>query len=426
MRLSESGATPLLIEWSPGRVRLFDTATRTSKHGATISECVDPEHRGSNAVVAISHQSVFIRAVKVPLANRDDVSRILANMLPPLLPLNPGEYTFGFRLASETSAGGRLAVVAAVKTESLYKLYDEGKERDLKFRLVTPLAFGSWMASKTISAPNCVVVQVIGESITMDVITAGELQYSRSIAAPEDRTEIQDEIARTLVVAESPPVPVLGMASPEIDADLVDSKEAIEYLGDPAADKLLFTLTPPDREEPRTAQQDRRVALRAQIAFLLAALFAVYVFRFRLPAQGGTGPAAGTAAEEKAQTELKSSKDKLAGLQSEVKVLDSVFQPSQTFVDILTVLSSTAPPEAWFTGFTLSRTAPLVISGQATSDAAVANYERTLSGFDRFKGVKVLFANKAMIDKRPIVEFSISGHAVGLLPIEMLLKDQKS
>ena len=132
---------PLLVEWSPGHVRLVDPATGATTRGSTIDECL-PE-RGRDVVIAVARRSAFVRPLPVPAGARGDVARVVQLGLLASVPLEPSELVFGYRLSDDR----RTAVAGAVRAESLIRLYAESQAAGLRVKAVVPVAFGAWLAA---------------------------------------------------------------------------------------------------------------------------------------------------------------------------------------------------------------------------------------------------------------------------------------
>jgi len=102
------------------------------------------------------------------------------------------------------------------------------------------------------------------------------------------------------------------------------------------------------------------------------------------------------------------------------KIIDLAFNPAQKFVDVIQVFGLTSSPKSWFTGITLERGKLVLIRGDAIDGKTAAQYVEELSHDKRFRNMKLVFANKAVIGKKPVVQFAISGHVVGNLPLDQV------
>src|SRR5438477_8333162 len=120
--MKKSSAQSLVVEWSPSLVRVFDPVDRQSSYGDSIQACVAGTHDGREAIIAVSQRSAFIRCLPVPNASRREIARVVEIQLDRLLPVSPRDYASGFRIGQDSSAKSRVAVVGAVKAESLARV----------------------------------------------------------------------------------------------------------------------------------------------------------------------------------------------------------------------------------------------------------------------------------------------------------------
>ena len=97
--------------------------------------------------------------------------------------------------------------------------------------------------------------------------------------------------------------------------------------------------------------------------------------------------------------------------------LERAFEPGQRLIDVLSISGDLAPGNIWLTGSVLERGKPILIRGTSTNSASVASYVESLGAQDRFRDVKLVFANSGDINQQPVVQFSVSMHAVGNLPL---------
>jgi len=412
---------PLLIEWSAARVRVLDPLTGESAHGPSIAEAVGEAHRGRDAIIAVGQRSSFIRAVPVPRVKRDELAKLVAVKLGPLLPLGPNEAASGFRLGRDRHGDGLVAVVGAMKTASLRRIHEEAAAKGLRVRTVVPLAFGSWLAARARSLTDCAVVSRTEGALNIDVIANGELRYSRTIPVAEPGADYSEEIAKTFAIAEILPSTVLAAPGAEVVADLTDSREPLEYLGVPHdVDRLLFTLEPPEKARARAAKIRARVAQRAIAAAVVAVAFGGYAVARRSASDQKIEAenARQRAAVNRARVAQRQAEKDVASTEEAKRVLDLAFSPAQSFSDVITVLGTQASPQSWFTGLTLERGKPLLVNGQALTSGSVAKYVADLGRETRFRNVKLVYANKEVLVNKPIVQFVVSGHVVGNLPLD--------
>lgn len=415
---------PLLIEWSPTRVRVYDPQTGASKYGATLAECEPP--RGRDAVVGVSRRSAFIRQITVPATSSATVADVVRFQLNEALPLDPEEVMFGYRLGSTSAGRGRLATAGAVRGESLARIYEEAKALGVRLKAVLPVAFGAWLAARHAGLSDAAVVGIDGETINVDLIRDGELYYSRSVPSADPLGDVQDEIERTFHAAEAEPLPVLAVATPEIPADRHDAKEALEYLGDLSQiDRLLFTLETPARQATRKRRIEQWRAQRATVAALLAICLGAYAYVVQTRKPVATKPTGVTTALSRTNRDRAVVQERLERAERANRVLDVAFRPPQTLGDVVRSISNAASAEAWFTGLTVSRTAPISLTGLALHDRDVTRCLDAVAGDPRFSGMKVVSTVRGVVGKTPVTQFSIAGSPVGTLPYDRPRKEEK-
>lgn len=415
---------PLLIQWSGSSVRVYDPVTHESVTGPDIAECIGESKRGRDAVIAVAQRSSFVRSVPMPPVSADEVAKMLPIKVGPLLPLNAGEYVTGFRLA-RVQGGGQVAIVGAVKTDSLRRIYSAAASSGLNVRIVLPLAFGSWLAARARSLSDCAVVQQTEDSLNIDLIQHGELFYSRAAAPPESTAEVQEEISRTFSIAGVAPMPILALADSAVPSDAVESREALAFLMDVhALERQIFSFELPETVNKRRARAQNSTAQRAIAAALVAIALGGYAAWKR------TQELDRYASEDSqivADTNKQAPNEKAASVRKQnlddsLTILDTAFEPAQTFSDVISVLGSHVSADTWFTGLSVGRGQPLIVRGLSTNGKVAAKYANELNKEDRFRGMKLLFATKSTIGKKSVEQFAVTGHVIGNLPIDRLLK----
>lgn len=421
MTVTTGRGTALVVRWSPHGVRVYDPALRQWLAGATISECLHGTPAAREVVVAVDQRSALVRCLSVPNISREEIAKMMAFKLGPLLPLAPAAFVTGFRLSAEDDAKGRRAVVGAVKADSLRKIYDEVEGCGLKVRAVLPLAFASWLAARSHALVHCAVVESTPDGLSIDIISQGELNYSRSAPPTDAPDEIDAEIARTFQIAEVTPGVVLSLASPSVGAEIVDTRDSLEYLTDPGTiDRLLFSLELRERVAARAAKAERRTAGLALAIAVLAFVLGGNAYWTQSQAAGQAEKARKAQIEllKKTQAAGSETAKRLANVRKQRHMMDAAFAPAQSFKDIVTTLAEDAPADMWFTGLTLEHGKPVLLHGSAKSDHAIAKFVAALNHDPRFRDPKIVSANTATIGKQSVVQFSLSTHAVGNFPLD--------
>src|SRR5690606_36895177 len=114
--------TPRVLEWSSRGILGYDSTTKTTR---TFSSFTEAAGIASDAIVAVGGRSVFLRVLRVPDVSPEEVRQILRLRLTDLFPVATNNHALDFQLTEDVNAKGRLALVAALPTAELAKLYSE-------------------------------------------------------------------------------------------------------------------------------------------------------------------------------------------------------------------------------------------------------------------------------------------------------------
>ncbi|MBV6458128.1 MAG: hypothetical protein HONBIEJF_01251 [Fimbriimonadaceae bacterium] len=404
-----------VLEWSPHSVRVFDPATKKVWTGKSVS---DVRHviTGTRVVLALSHRSVLVRAVRLPNATKEEVSKILTIQLGSLLPIQPEEASVDFMLADDVNTEGRLAVVCAVKSEHLRQAIAQLEAEGIETEVVVPSAMGNGQRVRQLGATSLAVVEAVPEGFAIDIWSGGVLRASRVVPAGSTDS-IADEVCRSFSVAKLPCGPSLALGGLQIDgAEFASVESGLEALATgpwPVNLELPEVVT---RREHRRVDRYKRYAFWLWFAVITLAAI-VWTSRW-LETQE---VAKKDAAWQKKLASLKASKaqatSKLNQLAGNASVLALGFEPKQRMVDVAAIVAALTPDGVWMTGFTIERGKPLTMRGTAMNSEAVAVFLEKLSALDRFRDVKLAFANNAVIEGTNVVQFSITAHVIGNLPL---------
>jgi len=429
MKPADSKREQLLVEWSPTHVRLVEGKSLRSTEGATLRECLGESPHERDAVVGVCQGNAFIRTLAVPDASRSDIAKVLEIQMDQVLPLGAGEYVFGFRLSDETPGKGRTAIVGAVRRESVRRIYSEAEACGLRVRAVLPLAFASWLAARRHSLSECAVAGFHNGAVSIDIVSGGELLYSRSIPNPGGEEEIEDEIGRTFSISQIPTSPIVASRGTDLRADVVDDRESIEYFADlDVVGKQLFSLAlPADR-----VAQERRVN-RWRMGRALAAAAAAIALGGYAGVRDLQATRQGSPATSKLTKDIETARANRDAAMARIDreniangILNVAFAPSQNFTDMVNALSNAASARSWFTSMTIGRGKPVSITGIALSDSDVADFAAAASQSPRFRDMKVVSAAKTSIGKKAVTQFTLTGLPVGSLPFDHPPKRSKT
>jgi len=411
----ESSPHPV-IEWSPTVVRVLDPATQSLATGSTLSD-VRSHIGGRDVVVALSRRSSFIRTARLPNASKAEVSKVLALQVGTLFPVDPSSVAVDFHLTEDRNAEGRLAVVAAVRIETLEALHAQLDAAGLKTVSIVPEALGAFFVAKHAGKRECAIVERVPEGLAIDIVSEGELRASRVVPMPP-LDMVGAEVDRSFAVAKLPcaaGVSAGGFSYPDEDA-----RTEASCLSELSGAVLPIHLERPDvvaKRERSQSQRTQRIAIWLWIAVIL---LAAVVWDGR--ATSAQAIRSGEARWRKRIGVLTTTKNQAeARLATLNKVRDALalgFEPKQRQVEVVAIASNLVPQGVWLTGVTLERGKPALVRGTSTTGKGVTVFLQSLAKQQRFRDVQLVFANQGEIEGTPVVQFSISMHVVGNLPLD--------
>lgn len=415
MSKRESSTFPV-VEWSPTSVRAWSPALGAFVSGTTLAD-VRHHIEGRDVVVALSRRSSFIRTTRLPNAPKSEVAKVLALQVGSLFPVDPSSVAVDFHLTEDRNAEGRLAVVAATRIETLEALHSQLEAEGLRAVKIVPAALGAHYLAKRVGRRECAIVEQVPEGLAIDVVLAGELHASRVVPMPP-ADQIAGEVERSFVVAKAPRsegIAAGGFSFPGQAAGVETS--GLEEL---ATTDLPIHLERPDvvaRRERQHAARTQRIAIWLWIAVLL--LGAVVWDARSTSAQAiRTGEARWRKRIGVLQTQKNQAEARLDSLLKVKNALALGFEPKQRQVEVVAIVSNLTTPGLWLTGLTLERGKPALVRGTATNGEEVTKFLKSLTAQKRFRDVQLVFANQGEIEGTPVVQFSISMHVVGNLPLD--------
>lgn len=405
-----------VVEWSPEGVRAFLPQKGKVISGRSLAE-IRSQLEGGEVVFAIARRSAFLRTTRLPDAPKSDVSKILALQVGQLFPVSPAEAAVDFYLTDDRNSEGRLAVVAAVKRDVLAALNEDMTQNGLSARAIVPAALGSAYLARDLGLSQCAVVENAVDGLAIDVIAERELRTSR-VVPPPNAHMVDEEVMRAFAIAKVPcseAVAAGGLTYAEAGRTL--PKSSLEWL---SAVALPLNLEPPELVQKRAADRLARARRVAIILWLAAFLLGAVVWDFY--SRDHDVVRKGEEKWKKTLSALRKTKDQAAAKYSSISKVDTAlslgFEPKQRMSDIAALLSNLAPEGLWLTGLTLERGKLATIRGTALTGDMVTKYLERLSTQNRLRDVKLAFANNGQIEKTNVVQFSMTAHIVGNLPLD--------
>jgi Tfp pilus assembly protein PilN len=409
---------PILL-WSANRVELYDPIATTRLAGETIAD-LGPSMPPQLGAVALSRRSAFLRSLKLPSVGAPELRQILSLQIGQHFPVPAGELAFDFLVSDVVDSDGRLTTVGAVRSETLRTIQADLAAVKSRAERVVPVAFGSLLLAESLNLKHCAVVETTSEGLGIDIIAEGVLRYSRLAPQPRSQQEIDAEVCRTFSVAGVPCGPVVAAGGLMLDsAETKTSVTPLEMLAKAYSPGLLINIELPEAVAQRQRQKERARMRMAGILWAAAIILGIFVYFERSDAA-----AEARRRQTRADTELRQTRSTLAVAQGRVReaealqaTLDRAFQPAQRMTDVVVALGNYAPAGAWLTGLTAERGKPVSVRGIARQNEAVSQYLQFLSAEPRFRDVRLVFANNTTIEETAVVQFSVTGHAVGNLPL---------
>ena len=417
MRVSRITQSPVHVEWTPGGVRAVNIATRETAQGVRLSDIGPILNGHGHPLVGVGRRDVFLKSVRLPKADPEDLRRILGVQLGQLFPLPPEQLSFDFFQTADQTAEGWLTVVAAMRGEDLKRLQAELKAAGLTAARILPVALAAPAVAGSAGKADALVLESGPAGLALDVVRGGVLVFSRVVPGVSDP---ECEAKRTLAAAQAGTLPVVTAG--DIVATGVSLPDALPGFGTSLsllheAPAFSFRLA-----EDRARDLKSRAGDRTRLAVLLmlsALLLVALVWADRQAAQAAVKKRQGALARQ--LTLLRSTQDAAAADAQKADavqdVLGRAFGPAQPLGDIVAVVGDGLPAGTWLTGLGVERGKPLQIRGTATSPGDVPRVVHALGASPRFRDVRLVFANSVTIGKARLVEFDVSAVCVGNLPL---------
>ncbi|HVL39338.1 MAG TPA: PilN domain-containing protein [Fimbriimonadaceae bacterium] len=371
-----------------------------------------------DVTLAISRRATFLKAIRVPNATRSDVASALAVQMPHHFPSAAGELAFDFRMSEDVGPEGRLAVVAAVRTAQLREAIDDAHAGGLNPVRIVPVAFGSVELARSLGRRDAVVVEETDEGLGIDVVQGGELRYSRLAPRPRSEAEIDAEINRTLSIAGLPISETIASGGLQLESAAAETNSRpSDFLSHP--DQIGINLELP---EFRVLREKARHRTRVRIFSLLTACALILATVAYLDAAAASERARSVETRWKGritreQRLLAAAKRDESQERAISETLQRAFRPTQRLQDISTLIANAAPSNVWLSGIAIERGRRVTLRGTALNGEAVSAFQQALSANERFRDVKLELSSSVLIEQTPVVQFAMSLHAVGNLPL---------
>lgn len=408
-----------VVEWS-SKHAIAVTPSGTSASGENVQQAAHKAGLPRAVVLALSRRSAFVRTTNVPNVSEKEVGKVLELQIGKLFPIAQGKVAYAFSLGTETTAEGVLASVVATPAETLKAAKEELASAGLHAAACIPSAMGAVALASSLNIKDCAVVELGIEGLSIDILKDGMLRYSRVAPRTTDPEAIKDEVCRTyssVGIACGPIVAAGGLTMPSAEYTTGTSTlEALAKVGLGLGVNVELPEEVAQREARLVGNRVRLAGLLCLAALVLATM--VYLDRsdaYAAVAKDEAKYAASIRKERLIRDEASKKANAAKTISDKVR---RVFEPGQKASDIMVAIGNLAPKGAWVTNLTYDRGKLIQIRGTAVNNETVTAYLQALTAQDRFRDVKLVVANNALIEETEVVNFSISLWAVGNLPIE--------
>ena len=410
--MSKVLVSPLHLEWTPGWVRVADTATGQTAAADRLSALTPLLNGHRQVLVGVGRPRVFMKTVRLPRASRDDLRRILAVQVGGLFPVPADQLAFDFLQTADQTSDGWLTLVAAIRADDVREIQATLKGAGLTAARILPIALAAPAVAARAGAADALVAERGEAGLALDVVENGFLRFSR--VAPGD-SDPEGEARRTLAAARAGNPPVITVGALVMPRATASADTALGLLHE--APPFHFELA-----EDRAREAKKRAADRMRLAVLLmlsAILLMVLVWADRQDAQMAVARSQGAQAVwmRRHQSLLDAETDQAGKVEAANDALTRAFAPAQPLSDVSAVVAAGLPAGAWLTGLTAERGKPLQVRGTAKTSGDVARFMNALGAGPRFRDVKLVFANSSAIGKTPVIQFNVSAICVGNLPL---------
>ncbi|MBS1706510.1 MAG: PilN domain-containing protein [Armatimonadetes bacterium] len=402
-----------VLEWSSGFLRVFDPLDGTMHSGNRIGDILN--YVRGEPIVAVSRKHVFTRSLRLPDLPKSEARKILMLRLTDIFPLPAGDLAFDFHFLDDRDEDGRMAVVAAIP-KSLYRdILADLKVAGITPYCLVPTSLGTVLNERAAKEHATILVDSTDDSVGIDVLVNGALKSSKLLPAtmadvlPEELSKVQ-----ALTSGLNPVMYTTSQQPHSLPSELTQSP--LETLSKANVD---FALEPIEEVAKREAAESNR--LTRTTAFLWIATFllgaVIWDQRSRDSALVQKDTTKMNKRVEIATATLDQAKTALATLTSQKQVLDLGFAPKQPISDVAMIMANLTPSSIWLTGLSIERGKEAQIRGTSTQPNGVTAFVKNLSGQRRFRDVRLIFANNSDQGGTPVIQFALSAHVVGNLPM---------
>ncbi len=405
-----------VIEWLGDGFRSFNPATGDVHSASTAEQALTLAGNPNRVGLCLGRKVAFVRETRTPNVAKDEARPVVQIQLNTLFPIAAEELAFDFIAGESANAEGVSTSVAAARTVAVRDVVKAIESNGAKVEWVAPTALGS--AQIAASDDEAVVVDSENGDMTMDVVKSGVLVYSRSINTPEEVSRRDAELARTMAAASLNGATVYASNNEAVSSSTVQSPvSSLEAMASHSAGTINIEL--PEIREKRlkqSTQNKSRLAILLWVAVIAVGSLTLFD-RFTKQADVNKIEADRTKQKQAVQTQIATVQGDSTTIGKQVEVIARSGNPAQPATDVITLISNSVPDGAWITGLTYERGKEVQMRGTAVNADLVSLFTANLAINERLRDIELQFANDSEIENIPVVQFSLSAHVVGNLPL---------
>ena len=393
------------ISWDPSSV-IARNRSGAVHSAATLSELVNIS---GNALVLLGRSAVFLKQLRVPGLKSQEIASMLEIQGGQLFPTDSTELVIGYVDQGVNAANERSVLAIGAMRSQLEAIDRQASERGLKVRGFVPVALGAEYIASEKGALSAVLVEECATGYAIDVVQNGRLVYSRLTPSG---ASLEAEIHRAGVASGTEPERRFDCGSNQ------NPETAFTQLIERGISWPSALIELPERVAARHKKEVAALGRGAALMMIAAALVAYFVYSERAE-KASIVENRERAMNNYVQTRTRKSDSIILETNELMTMANEIARatsPGQNASDVLKVISGSTPANLWLSAVSFERGKPFTIRGTALDDASVQTYLANLANLDRFRDVKLVFANNAMIESTSVIQFSISGVAVGNLP----------
>ncbi len=415
-----------VIEWSPESCLVCDPATHAISSHVSPTDALAAIGNPKHITLALGRRQVFVKAIRLPDVPIAEARNLLRFRLEDLFPLPANEIAYDLVATEDINTDGREYVIFATKSETIKQARALFNHAGTKLDRIIPTCLGSEKLGE--SALSSIVISPSSEGIALDAVDRGHVVYSRIAGNVTTKAEIEGEIARVSAAS--------GFSNPTLVAHS-SLKELVSpnvRLADEHPLNILSTLhtdvnlrLPEDLALATSTKLNSRKRLAMYMGICCAlALGIAWLGRDEenTKVKKVQEQYARRVNEVKKQSGEKSTEiTKLKGHES--MVTDGI-EPKQDLSDVVIIASNACPDGLWLTGLNVERGKDLSVRGTALSNAQLGAFVDGLNASARLRDVKLAFSNINTIGETPVVQFSVTAHVIGNIPLAEPRKDKRA